>query len=84
MTNSYKTFAHEHGGRVALLFLLFLLAIYSFITTGYSAFALICILPFLIVALYCAFRWKMLVFWGLIFINYNIHFFAKNGWIINT
>ena len=41
MTGVVSSYAHEHGGRVVLLFLLFLLAIYNFITSGYNSFAII-------------------------------------------
>ncbi len=61
-----------NGGRVLLLFLLFLLAIYALITAGLPAFAVICISPLLILAVYVMFSWKMTVFWLLFFINYVI------------
>jgi hypothetical protein len=66
------TYSRENGGRVLLLFLLFLLALYQLTHAGFQAFAVVCILPLLIVAVYCAFRWKMLTFWILIFVNYFI------------
>ena len=70
MTNSYITYSRENGGRVLLLFLLFLLALYQLMHTGFPAFAVVCLIPLLIVAIFCAFRWKMLTFWLLFFINY--------------
>lgn len=72
MTNSYTIYARENGGRVLLLFLLFLLAIYELNTSGLQAFAVICLLPFIILYIYVAFRWKMFTFWTLITINYFI------------
>lgn len=72
MTNSYITYSRENGGRVLLLFLLFLLALYQLTHAGFSAFAVVCLIPLLVVAIYCAFRWKMLTFWILLFINYFI------------
>ena len=72
MTDTFKTYSRENGGRVLLLFLLFLLALYEFATSGFSAFAVICIIPSLILAVYCAFKWRMLTFWVLIFVNYFI------------
>ena len=72
MTKDYITYSRENGGRVLLLFLLFLLAIYEFVTTGLPAFTIICILPLLILFIYVAFRWKMFTFWVLISINYFI------------
>lgn len=71
-SNRLSEYSHENGGRVLLLFLLFLLAIYSFATAGFSSFAVICLLPIVVLYIYSAFRWKMLTFWTLIIINYLI------------
>ena len=81
MASAFKTYTHEHGGRVMLLFLLFLLAIYSFITSGFNVFAIICIIPLMIAFIYAAFKWKHLLFWCLIIVNYNLQFFGKNQWL---
>ena len=72
MTNTFKTYSRENGGRVLLLFLLFLLALYQLTHAGFSSFIVVCLIPGLILAIYCAFRWKMLAFWILFFINYFI------------
>jgi hypothetical protein len=72
MTNTFKTYSRENGGRVLLLFLLFLLALYQLTHAGFSSFAVVCLIPLLIVGVYCAFRWKMLTFWILFFVNYFI------------
>lgn len=72
MANSYKSFAKDNGGRVSILFLLFLLAIYQFVTAGFSAFAIICLIPVMVLAVMLAFRKSMLVFWILIVVNYLI------------
>lgn len=74
MLKDYTTYAHDNGGRVAILFLLFLLAIYQFINAGYNAFAIICLTPLIIPIVYAAFRWQMLTFWVLMFVNYFIQF----------
>ena len=72
MTNTFKTYSREDGGRVLLLFLLFLLALYQLTHAGFPAFATVCLIPLLILAVYCAFKWKMLAFWILIILNYFI------------
>ena len=72
-----KTFANEHGGRAILLFLLFGLAIYQFIHAGFPVFAIICLSPLLVVAVYLLFSCKTTAFWALIFINYFVQFFGK-------
>ena len=69
-SNRLSEYTHENGGRVILLFLLFLLAIYEFTQSGLSIFAIICISPILIIAIYSIFTWRMAAFWALIAINY--------------
>ena len=72
MANIIKTYTQEHGGRVSLLLLLFLLAIYEFITAGFPIFALICISPLLVLLTIASFRYRMFLFWILVTINYFI------------
>ena len=68
---SYKTSIQElGGGRIAVLLLLFALALYQFYSAGFEAFALICILPVFAIAVIAAFRFKMFLFWSLIVINF--------------
>lgn len=69
-SNRLSEYTHENGGRVLLLFLLFLLAIYEFINSGFSIFAIICLSPLSVFAVYTIFRWRMAAFWALIVINY--------------
>lgn len=73
---AFKTYANEHGGRVLLLLLLFLLAIYQFIHAGFPAFAVICLSPVLVLTVILAFRHPMWVFWILIVINYFLQWHA--------
>lgn len=68
--SAFRTYANEHGGRVLLLLLLFLLAIYEFIHAGFTAFAIICVLPILVLLVITVFHYRMLCFWALIIINY--------------
>ena len=82
-SNRISEYTHENGGRVLILFLLFSLAIYQFITAGFSTFAIICILPLIVPAIYAVFRWQMFTFWTLIFVNYFVQFFGKNNWLPN-
>lgn len=77
MTKDYITYSRENGGRVLVLFLLFILAIYQFINAGYNSFVIICCIPIAIPIIYAIFRWQMLTFWLLFFLNYFILFFAK-------
>ncbi len=73
-SNRLSEYAHENGGRVILLILLFLLAIYELLNSGLSIFAAICVSPSLIILGYIVFKWRMSAFWGLIIINYLIPF----------
>ena len=78
MTNAFKTYTKENGGRVSLLFLLFLLAIYEFITAGFSAFAVVCLTPLLALFVLAAFHFRMFTFWTLIIINYFLQLKGLN------
>ena len=73
-SNRLSEYSRENGGRVLLLFLLFLLAIYEFVTAGYSAFTIVCLSPALVLFVYAAFTWRMFTFWILIVVNYFIQF----------
>ncbi len=72
MNNAIKSYAKDHGGRVSLLLLLFLLAIYELATSGFSTFAVICISPLLVLFALTSFHYRMFVFWLLITVNYLI------------
>lgn len=72
MNNALKTYARDNGGRVSLLLLLFFVAIYEFITAGFSAFALICAIPLLVLFVIGSFRYRMLLFWILVIYNYIV------------
>lgn len=65
-----KLYTKENGGRVSLLFLLFLLAIFQFIHAGFNAFAIICVIPLLVLLTIVVFRIRLFSFWVLIFVNY--------------
>ena len=61
-----------NGGRVAILFLLFALAIYQFIHAGYNAFAIICILPVFAIVVILSLKNSNFIFWTLVVVNYFI------------
>ena len=60
------------GGRVGLLLLLFVLALYMFYSAGFPAFAIVCASPLLVLGVFLCFRYRMMVFWMLTVINYLI------------
>ena len=67
-----KLYAKENRGRVLLLFLLFLLALFQLITAGLPAFAIICFIPAVILGIILSFRHGMFLFWVLFAFNYLI------------
>ena len=69
------------GGRVGLLLLLFALALYMFYTSGFSAFATVCLLPLIVIYIYLAFRFRMMTFWLLFVINYFLHIGYRSYYI---
>ena len=80
-SNRISEYTSENGGRVFVLFLLFLLAIYQFIQAGFNSFIIICLLPLIVPFVYVIFRWRMAAFWALVFINYLIQFLGKNNYL---
>ena len=66
---TFSTYAKENGGRVSLLFLLFLLAIYEFVTAGFNTFAIICLSPLLVLPIVISFQRSIWIFWVLIIVN---------------
>ena len=69
-SNRISEYTHENGGRVLLLFLLFLLAIYELTNSGLALYTIICITPLIVISVYTIFRWRTAAFWALIIINY--------------
>ena len=78
-SNRISEYAHENGGRVLLLFLLFLLSLYSFKNSGVNGMAMILAIPASVVVIYLAFCHRMLTFWMLFLINYYVMFLSKEG-----
>ena len=72
MNNALRTYAKDNGGRVSLLLLLFFVAIYEFISAGFSAFAIVCATPLLALFVIGSFRYRMFLFWCLILFNYLV------------
>ena len=68
------SFIKESRGKVILLFLLFFLALFEFKISGFTTFAIICLSPLALLAVYIIFKWRMSAFWALIIINYLIPF----------
>ena len=73
-SNRISEYVHENGGRVLLLLLLFMLAIYELSQSEFSTFTLLCISPIAVIFIYTALKNKMFVFWLLIVVNWFIQF----------
>ena len=78
-SNRISEYAGENGGRVILLFLLFLLSLYSLKNSGINGMAMYLAIPIGILFVYLAFKFKMFAFWALFSINYLVMFLAKEG-----
>ena len=79
MIKDFATYKQETGGRALLLFLLFGLAIYEFITAGFNAYAIVCASPLLIITIYIAFKQPMIIFWLLCIYNYVVFGLSRNN-----
>ena len=77
VVSGYSEAIKGNGGRVALLFLLFLLAIYTFVTAGFPIFAIVCLIPFIVLIIIATFRNKMFTFWALCVVNFFIMWRGK-------
>jgi len=76
-TSRISEYAGENGGRVLILFLLFLLSMYSLSNSGINEMAMYLAIPVVVIAVYLIFSYKMLAFWTLFIINYTVMFLAK-------
>ena len=73
-SSAFKTYTQEYGGRVSILILLFLLALYQFYSIGFSAFVVVCFIPVFILLIIASFKYRMFLFWTLFIYNYFIQF----------
>lgn len=76
-SNSFYGYTQGHGGRVAVLFLLFSIAIYQLCTTGITGFAMVCTVPVAALFAILAFRYRMFTFWTLFVVNYMVMFLSR-------
>jgi hypothetical protein len=72
-----KLYAKENGGRVSILFLLFLLAIYEYYAMGVVGYALVCLIPAMIIGIILAYKHTGTFFWVIFTINYFIMGIAR-------
>ncbi len=71
----------NHGGRVLILFLLFLLALYQFSSTGFTGFAAVCLIPAVIIFVFLAVKHQNALFWYIFTANYFVMGLQRYGYI---
>lgn len=81
ISQSYKRYSGENGGRVIILFLLFGTAIFSFISYGLPGMAAVCLLPLVFILSAATFKYRMFLFSVLMIINYFVMFANRYGWL---
>lgn len=70
------------GGRVVLLFLLFLLSLYSFSKQGLVGYAAtFAALPIVVIGIAMILRSQMFTFWALMVTNFFVTFLSRMGWL---
>lgn len=78
-SSDYNTIkSNDTGGRAFMLFLLFGIGMYLFVTMGLSGLALVTFIPILIIITYLTFKYEMFSFWALFAINYLIMFISRH------
>ena len=81
MNRAFTTHTGDMGGRVIILFLLFLLALYMLATAGLTAFAAICMIPAILIFVYLALKHQDILFWYIFVMNYIVMGLQRYGYI---
>jgi len=75
--NGYSLLKEQSGGRVVILLLLFVIAVYQFCTSGIGAMAAVCLLPIAAIIFYLIMKYDMFIVYLLLFANYFLMFFNR-------
>ena len=82
MKGAFSSYANNiGGGRVIVLFLLFLLALYLLATSGLTAFAAVCMIPAVALFVFLAIKHQNALFWYIFTINYFVMGLQRYGYI---
>lgn len=81
MVKPYTTSGNHIGGRVIVLFLLFLFALYQFYSMGITVYAAICLFPAIILFVFLALKHQNALFWYIFTINYFVMGLVRYGYI---
>lgn len=79
--NGNTLLKEQSGGRVILLLLLFVLAVYQFCTSGIGAMAAVCLLPAIAIIFYLIIKYDMFVVYMLLLANYFLFFASRHGFL---
>ncbi|MBQ4392576.1 MAG: hypothetical protein II826_05625 [Prevotella sp.] len=74
-------YTQNHGGRVIVLFLLFLLALYQFWAVGFTGFAVVASIPAVLLFIYLAIKGTDTLFWYIFTMNYFVMGLQRYGFI---
>ena len=81
MKGAFTSYTNNIGGRVIVLFLLFLLALYLLATSGLTAFAAVCMIPAIALFIFLAIKHQNALFWYIFTINYFVMGLQRYGFI---
>lgn len=81
MIKAFTTYGNKIGGRVIVLFLLFLLALFQFYKMGLTGFAAVCMIPALGLFLFLAIKHQNALFWFIFAMNYFVMGLGRYGYI---
>ena len=81
MANTSVTYKDFYGGRGVLLFLLFILAMFSFYSMGITGLALVCLIPAGLIFFALTMKHQDGLFWFFFFINYFVMGLQRYGYI---
>lgn len=81
MNKTYATSGNHIEGRVIILFLLFLFALYTLTTSGMVVYTAICIIPAIVIFIFLALKHQNALFWYIFSMNYFIMGLVRYGYI---
>lgn len=81
MNKTYATSGNHIEGRVIVLFLLFLFALYTLTTSGIVTYTAICLIPAIVIFIFLALKHQNALFWYIFSMNYFIMGLVRYGYI---
>jgi hypothetical protein len=81
MTGAFTSYKKNYGGRVIVLFLLFLLSMYLLSTSGITVYAAVCMIPAIGLFIFLACKHQNALFWYIFAMNYFVMGLQRYGYI---